>query len=66
MTLVYLQLQLHKFLELVMTCSTNSKKNLQLEQSQTAPKSLPFLSLSYVWAYEEIKDSFQYCLFGRY
>jgi hypothetical protein len=26
MTLVYLQLQFHKFLELVMTCSTNSKK----------------------------------------
>jgi hypothetical protein len=36
MTPVYLQLQLHKFLKLVMTCSTNLKKFLKLEQSQTA------------------------------
>jgi hypothetical protein len=40
MTLVYLELQLHKFLKLVMTCSINSKKILKLEQSQIADKSL--------------------------
>jgi hypothetical protein len=40
MTLIYLQLQLHKFLKLVMTYFTNSKKNVELEQSQIAPNNL--------------------------
>jgi hypothetical protein len=37
MTLVYLQLQLHKFLELVMTCSTNSKKKSGAEAVPNSP-----------------------------
>jgi hypothetical protein len=54
MTLVYLELQLYKFLELVMTCSINSKKILKLEQSQTADKSL---MCNYAYTYARTRTS---------
>jgi hypothetical protein len=40
MILIYLQLQLYKFLELVMTCSTNSKKKSEAGTVINSPVSL--------------------------